>query len=79
MIRPFLTGMVQVFFVVLTQWHVAQERLVGAVLFSWCLSFVWCFNVKTAAFGTLKHKIAYTTGAATGTAMGLMLPALIYK
>lgn len=77
-LRIFLTGMVQVFFVVLTQWHVAQEKLAGAVIFSWCLSFVWCFNVKSAAFGTLADKVCYTTGAAAGTAIGLLLPRFIY-
>jgi hypothetical protein len=42
------------------------------------ISFLWKFNVKKLAFGNLSNRIFYALGAATGSAIGVLLGSLIY-
>jgi hypothetical protein len=43
------------------------------------ISFIWSWNVKKVAFGTLTDRIVYALGAAFGSAVGLLVSTLILK
>lgn len=75
----FFTGMLQVTLVALSSWLIAHDYYPVAVLVGWGISFVWTFNVKKIAFGTNWHRVTYATGAACGTALGLLIGTLIQK
>jgi len=81
----FATGLLQVILVCFNTYQVAvyavtQSKwlLVGIVLVGFLISFIWSFNVKKVAFGDLSNRIFYALGAATGSAIGVLLGSLIY-
>jgi hypothetical protein len=43
------------------------------------ISFIWSWNVKKVAFGTLSDRITYSLGAAFGSFIGLYVSTLILK
>jgi membrane associated rhomboid family serine protease len=43
------------------------------------ISFIWSWNVKKVAFGTLSDRIVYASGAAFGSIVGLLVSTLILK
>lgn len=75
--RIFLTAFMQVFFVALNTWLIAHERYVPAIITAFAISFIWTFNVKRIAFGEMKDRVLYATGAAVGSAFGLLITYLI--
>lgn len=77
--RNFTTGMIQVCLVVTNTWQIANEKFIGAIIVGFLISLVWTFNVRAAAFGTLWQRVSYCSGAAAGTAIGLITTQLIYK
>ena len=78
-ILNFATGATQVSLVVSNTWQIANEKYIGAIIVGFLISLVWTFNVRAAAFGTIKQRLTYCAGAATGTALGLISTQLIYK
>ena len=75
----FLTGLVQVYFIAINTYFIAQKYLIGAFMASFTISFIWSFNVKNVAFGTTKDRLAYSAGAAIGTVLGILTSATIIK
>jgi membrane associated rhomboid family serine protease len=43
------------------------------------ISFIWSWNVKKIAFGTISDRIVYASGAAFGSIVGLLISTLILK
>ena len=75
----FLTGLIQVYFVAVNTYFIAQKYLIGAFMASFIISFIWSYNVKNVAFGTNKDRITYSIGAAIGTILGILTSATIIK
>jgi hypothetical protein len=78
-IKLFITGFVQVFFVAINTYFLSKIFYLGVFLCAFMISFIWSWNVKKIAFGTLIDRITYATGAAFGSAVGLLVSTLILK
>ncbi len=75
----FITGMVQVFFVALNTYQISHKKYIPAIFTAFVISFIWTFNVKKIAFGTMIDRILYASGAATGTGIGFIMLYYLYK
>lgn len=73
----FITGFIQVFFVSVNIYFLANELYLGVLTVSFTISFIWTFNVKRVAFGHLTDRIAYAGGAALGSITGLSSSAFL--
>lgn len=73
----FFTGFFQVFFVAINTWLITQQNYIGVLIVSFLISFIWSFNVKKVAFGTMSHRIIYSLGAAFGGFLGLFIGGLL--
>lgn len=73
----FLTGFLQVFFVAINTYFITKNFYTGVLIVSFLISFIWSFNVKKVAFGSLKDRIIYSLGASTGGLIGLYISKLI--
>jgi hypothetical protein len=78
-IKLFITGFVQVFFVAINTYFLSKIFYLGVFLCAFMISFIWSWNVKKIAFGTLMDRITYAVGAAFGSAIGLLVSTLILK
>lgn len=58
---------------------IAKEIYLGVFCTAFMISFIWSWNVKRIAFGTLKDRIWYSLGAATGSTTGLLLSIYLIK
>lgn len=72
----FITGFLQVFFVALNTWLITQKNFIGVLIVSFLISFIWSFNVKKVAFGSMKDRIIYSIGASIGGLTGLIVGGL---
>lgn len=73
MIQLITTGFLQVFFVAINTWLITKQQYVGVIIVSFLISFIWSFNVKKVAFGTMKDRLVYSLGAAIGGLTGLFI------
>ena len=73
----FITGFIQVFFVAVNTVFLARSKYVGVLFASFAISFIWSFNVKKVAFGTMADRITYAAGAAAGSLFGLWASSFI--
>lgn len=73
MLKLFLTGFIQVFLVVLNTYCISKDWIPGIVVCSFGISYFWSHNVKKVAFGTEKHRVAYSSGALVGGLCGYFI------
>jgi len=73
----FITGFLQVFFVALNTWLITQRSFLGVLVVSFLISFIWSFNVKKVAFGSMRDRLVYSIGASIGGLTGLFIGGLI--
>jgi hypothetical protein len=78
-IKLFTTGFIQVFFVAVNTYFLSREFFLGVFICAFMISFIWSWNVKKVAFGTLTDRIMYALGAAFGSMFGLAVSTLILK
>jgi len=78
-INLFITGFVQVFFVAINTYFLSKIFYLGVFLCAFMISFIWSWNVKKIAFGTISDRIVYASGAAFGSIVGLLISTLILK
>lgn len=77
--KLFFSGYLQVLLVAVNTVLLARANYVGVTAISFLISFVWSYNVKRTALGTLGDRLLYSTGAALGGLSGLLLGELIGK
>ena len=77
--KLFITGFLQVFFVAINTYFLANTFIVGVFLASFSISFIWSFNIKKVAFGTMRDRLIYSFGASFGAVAGLYLSKFILK
>lgn len=77
--KLFLTGFLQVFFVIVNTYMVSRESYAGVAACSWIISFLWATNVKKVAFGNNWDKVIYALGASTGAVLGLLISISVFK
>lgn len=73
----FTTGFLQVFFVALNTWLITQQNYIGVLIVSFLISFIWSFNVKKVAFGSVRDRVIYSLGASIGGLTGLFIGGLL--
>lgn len=74
--KLFLTGFLQVFFVAINTYFISNTMYFGVIIASFLISFIWSFNVKKIALGSLKDRIIYSSGATFGGTLGLFTATL---
>ena len=77
MIQLITTGFLQVFFVAINTWLITKQQYIGVIIVSFLISFIWSFNVKKVAFGTMKDRFIYSLGASLGGITGLFIGQLL--
>ncbi|EKR82893.1 hypothetical protein [Leptospira interrogans] len=75
----FTTGFVQVFLVAVNTYLISKEKYIAVFFVGGLISFVWTWNVQKIAFGTLRDRITYASGAGFGSLIGLLLTAFTLK
>lgn len=75
--KLFVTGFSQVFFVVLNTYFISKQYIIGIIICSFLISFIWSFNVKKIAFGENKDRFIYSLGACFGSILAFYLGKLI--
>lgn len=84
-INVFITGFLQVILVCLNTYQIANyiitnsvKTLFGIIVVGFLISFVWTFNVKKVALGSITARLLYSSGAAIGSAIGVLIGELFY-
>lgn len=77
-IKLFITGFIQVVLVAINTYQIAHEKYEGVFVVGFLISFVWSFNVKKIAFGDIWDRVIYSSGAAFGAILGLIISKIIY-
>jgi hypothetical protein len=67
----FSTGFIQVYFVAVNTYFIANEMYLGVLIAAFMISLIWSFNVKKVAFGSTTDRVVYAFGAACGSFVGL--------
>ena len=75
--KLFLSGFIQVFFMAINTCFLAKSFYIGSFIVAFLISITWSFNVKKIAFGSIKDRIIYSSGASLGSVSGLYFATLI--
>jgi hypothetical protein len=67
----FSTGFIQVYFVAVNTYFIANEMYLGVLIAAFMISLIWSFNVKKVAFGSTTDRVVYALGATCGSLVGL--------
>jgi hypothetical protein len=78
-IKLLTTGFLQIMLVCINTYQVAHAKWLGVFVVGFGISFLWSFNVKQIAFGTVQDRILYALGAAVGSIAGLLIAKLYYR
>lgn len=79
MSKLFITGFLQVFFVVANTYFVSKGFWIGVLACGFLISFIWSFNVKKIAFGEMKDRLVYSAGACAGSGFAILISKLFIK
>ena len=77
--KLFITGFTQVFFVAINTFFISKAIYDGVLICGFLISFVWSWNVKKVAFGTMQDRIWYSFGAGVGSLVGLIISVAVFK
>lgn len=75
----FITAFAQVFLVVLNTYFISNSFELGIAICGFFISFVWSYNVRKVAFGTITERIVYSLGAMAGSLAAFYLGQMILK
>ena len=71
-IKLFATAFLQVYMVAISTVSLAHAFYPGVILTGFFISFFWTLNVSRIAVSTIRERIIYSTGAMTGSILGLL-------
>lgn len=77
--KLFITGFLQVFFVVANTYFISKGFVFGIITASFIISLIWSWNVKKIAFGNRKDRIVYSFGAMSGSISAFYMADLLLK
>lgn len=77
--KLFITGFAQVFFVAINTFFISKVVYSGVFICGFIISFIWSFNVKKVAFGTMNDRLFYSFGAGIGSLTGLIISVILFK
>lgn len=75
--KLFITGFLQVFFVVINTYFISKGYLLGIIICGFIISFIWSHNVKKIAFGSEYDRFIYSLGAMSGSLTAYFLGKII--
>lgn len=75
--KLFITGFLQVFFVVINTYFISKGYLLGIIICGFIISFIWSHNVKKIAFGSEYDRFIYSLGAMSGSLIAYFLGKII--
>lgn len=75
----FMTGFLQVTFVAMNVYFIAQGMIIPMLLTGFMISLIWTINVKRISIGSWWDRIAYSAGAMAGTGLGYFISHNIHK
>jgi hypothetical protein len=75
----FIGGFLQVFFVVINTYFITKGFILGIIVASFIISWIWASNVKRIAISTNIDKLVYCLGATSGSVIGYFIGTLILK
>jgi len=70
--KLFGTALLQVYMVAISTVSLAHSFYLGVIFTGFAISFFWTLNVSRIAVSTMKERIIYSTGAMTGSVLGLL-------
>ena len=76
-IMIFITGFIQVLLVSANIYFISRTNWIGIAICGFGISYVWTVNVKKIAIGKTFEQIIYSTGAAMGGLVGVVLAKFI--
>lgn len=68
--KVFLMAFTQVFLVAANTVFISHGQIIGMLISSFCINWVWTHNVKKVGFGSEKDRVLYSVGATTGCLFG---------
>jgi len=77
--KLFITGFTQVFFVAINTFFISKAIYGGVFICGFLISFVWSWNVKKIAFGTMQDRLWYSFGAGVGSLFGLIVSVVVFQ
>ncbi|MEP7198033.1 MAG: hypothetical protein ABI851_16055 [Saprospiraceae bacterium] len=77
--KLFLTGFTQVFFVAVNTFFISKAVYGGVLICGFLISFIWSWNVKKIAFGTMADRLWYAFGAGSGSLFGLIVSVYLFS
>lgn len=77
--KLFCTGFLQVFFVAINTYLIGKEFYLGIAMVGFLISFIWSWNIKKIAFGTIKDRLLYSSGAGIGASAGVYITVFLYN
>jgi len=75
--KLFISAFIQVFLVSANTYFITESFWIGIIFACFFISWFWSGNVKKISFGTLKHRIIYSSGAMLGGISGVLLSKII--
>ena len=70
--RLFTTAFLQVFLVSIQTIFLVRYLYIPIFITAFFISFLWTFNVKKTAFGSMKSRLIYSFGASLGAICGIL-------
>jgi hypothetical protein len=79
LIKLFISGFLQVYFIAINTYCIAKEiyYLIPFAVFS--ISFLWTYNVKRISIANIKERFVYCIGAVFGNILGIITVKFLYR
>lgn len=78
-LKLFSTAVLQICLTAINMYQVSHQKWLGALFVGFGISWLWTRNVNKVAFGVLRNRIVYASGAAVGTVIGMAISYMIYS
>jgi hypothetical protein len=77
--RLFLLGFLQVFFITINTYFISKGIVLGLLVASFTISWIWSLNVKKISTSTNLDRLYYSLGATSGSVSAYYFGILIYN
>lgn len=77
-LKLMFTGFLQVFFVAVNTYFIANLFYIGIAIVAFMISIIWSFNIRKIVLGSTSERVFYSLGATIGSLLGTYISQLIY-
>ncbi len=71
--KIFTRSFLQILFVVMNGYFIAQSKIVGVAICSYIISMLWAMNVRSMALSSTTQRHTYASGAMAGAITGFYI------